>query len=192
MTAASSICGIRLSCSTTGPTSNWKALAIAVLLRPGDSQISRRLILPGFERPATSERPRLTHGPLGEEAERCKRRRAGAALVWNNRETEMGDLAEIEALFFALVGGSPGAEVVFLNQNLAVRSAAIFRGFHAYFLGTLAHRLLDLVDEARDRLRPVKLNDNVLGSVGASAAPARCSGVAASVQHMLDRVSRIL
>src|SRR3984893_10896017 len=192
MTAASSICGIRLSCSTTGPTSNWKALAIAVLLRPGDSQISRRLILPGFERPATSERLRLTHGPLGEEAERCKRRRAGAALVWNNRETEMGDLAEIEALFFALIGGSPGAEVVFLNQNLAVRLAAVFRGFHAYFLGTLAHRLLDLVDEARDRLRPVKLNDNVLGSVGASAAPARCSGVAASVQHMLDRVSRIL
>src|SRR6202040_289868 len=121
MTAASSICRIRLSCSTTGPTSNWKALAIAVLLRPGDSQISRRLILPGFERPATSERPRLTHGPLGEEAERCKRRGAGAALVWNNRETEMGDLAEIEALFFALIGGSPGAEVVFLNQNLAVR-----------------------------------------------------------------------
>jgi hypothetical protein len=33
---ASSICKIRLSCSTTGPTSNWKALAIAVLLRLGD------------------------------------------------------------------------------------------------------------------------------------------------------------
>ena len=30
----------------------------------------------------------------------------------------MGDLAKIEALFFALIGGSPGAEVVFLNQNL--------------------------------------------------------------------------
>ena len=43
-------------------------------------------------------------------------------LLFGNRETEMGDLAEIEALFFALVGGSPGAEVVFLNQNLAVRS----------------------------------------------------------------------
>ena len=67
-------------------------------------------------------RPRAgsTHGPLGEETERRQRRRAGAALVWNNRETEMGDLAEIEALFFALIGGSPGAEVVFLNQNLAV------------------------------------------------------------------------
>src|ERR1700720_337513 len=192
MTAASSICRIRLSCSTTGPTSNWKALAIAVLLRPGDSQISRRLILPGFERPATSERPRLTHGPLGEEAERCKRRGAGAALVWNNRETEMGDLAEIEALFFALIGGSPGAEVVFLNQNLAVRSAAVFRGFHAYFLGALAPRLLDLVDEARDRLRPVKLNDNVLDSVGASAHPARGSRAGLSVQHVLARGSRIL
>ena len=69
----------------------------------------------------------------------------------------MGNLAEIEALFFALIGGS-----------------------------------LDLVDEARDRLRPVKLNDNVLGSFGASADPARRSGAAASVQHVLDRVSRIL
>jgi hypothetical protein len=49
----------------------------------------------------------------------------------------MIDLAEIEALFFALIGGSPRAEVVFLNQNLAVRSAAVFRGFHAYFLGAL-------------------------------------------------------
>src|ERR1700746_22185 len=97
------------------------------------------------KRPAMSERPRLTHGPLGEEAERCKRRRAGAALVWNNRETEMGDLAEIEALFFALIGGSPGAEVVFLNQNLAVRSATILRDFHAHLLGTFPHRLPDLV-----------------------------------------------
>src|SRR5205807_6310305 len=146
---------------------------------------------------ASTDRQRVsglgsTHGPLGEETERRQRRRAGAALVWNNRETEMGDLAEIEALFFALIGGSPGAEVVFLNQNLAVRLAAVFRGFHAYFLGTLARRLLDLVDKARDRLRPVKLNDNVLGSVGASAAPARRSGAAASVQHVLDRVSRIL
>ena len=44
-------------------------------------------------------------------------------------------------------GGSPRAEVVFLNQNLAVRSAAVLRGFHAYFLGALAPRLLDLVDE---------------------------------------------
>ena len=110
-----------------------------------------------------------------------QRRRAGTALVWNNRETEMGDLAEIEALFFALVGGSPGAEVVFLNQNLAVRSAAVLRDFHAHFLGALPHRLLDLIDEARDRLRPVKLNDDVFGGVGASADPAGGSRTAASV-----------
>src|ERR1700720_1789968 len=122
MTAASSICRIRLSCSTTGPTSNWKPLAIAVLLRLGDFLISRRLYYDW----ASTDRQRVsglgsTHGPLGEETERRQRRRAGAALVWNNRETEMGDLAEIEALFFALIGGSTGAEVVFLNQNLAVR-----------------------------------------------------------------------
>src|SRR5258708_21927838 len=164
MTAASSICRIRLSCSTTGPTSNWKALAIAVLLRLGDFLISRRLYYDW----ASTDRQRVsglgsTHGPLGEETERGQRRRAGAALVRNNRETEMGDLAEIEALFFALIGGSPGAEVVFLHQNLAVRLAAVFRDFHAHFLGTLPHRLLDLIDDARDRLRPVKLNDDVFG-----------------------------
>src|SRR5258707_1895164 len=191
MTAASSICRIRLSCSTTGPTSNWKALAIAVLLRLGDFLISRYYDWASIDRQRVSGLG-STHGPLGEETERRQRCRAGAALVWNNRETEMGDLAEIEALFFALIGGSPGAGIGFLNQNLAVRLAAVFRGFHAYFLGTLARRLLDLVDEARDRLRPVKLNDNVLGSVGASAAPARRSGAAASVQHVIDRVSRIL
>jgi hypothetical protein len=32
----------------------------------------------------------------------------------------MSNLAEIKALFFALVGGARGAEIVFLNQNLAV------------------------------------------------------------------------
>src|SRR5580693_5802850 len=117
-----------------------------------------------------------TLGPLGEETERRQRRCAGAVLVGNNAETEMANLAEIEALFFALVGGSPGAEVVFLNQNLAVRSAAVLRDFHAHFLGALPHRLLDLIDEARDRLRPVKLNDDVFDGVGASADPARGSG----------------
>jgi hypothetical protein len=80
---------------------------------------------------------------------------------------------------FALIGGSPGAEVVFLNQNLAVRLAAVLRDFHAHFLGTLPHRLLDLIDEARDRLRPVKLNDDVFGGVGASADPAGGSRTAA-------------
>ena len=79
----------------------------------------------------------------------------------------MGDLVEIEALFFALVGGSLGAEVVFLNQNLAVRLAAVLRDFHAYFLGTLPHRFLDFIEDARDRLRSVKLNNDVLGGVGA-------------------------
>jgi hypothetical protein len=104
----------------------------------------------------------------------------------------MGDLAEIEALFFVLVGGSPGAEVVFLNQDLAVRSATVPQDFHAYFLGTHLHRLLDLIHEPGDRLRPVKFDDYVLGGVGARTDLARGSGAAAFVQHMLDRVSRIL
>src|SRR5215469_9381285 len=191
MTAASSIWRIRLSCSTTGPTSNWKALAIAVLLRLGDFLISRRLNITGF-RPQRVSGLGSTHVPLGEEAESCKRCRAGPAPVWNNCETETGNLAEIKALFFALIGGAPGAEVVLLNQNLAVRPAAVLRDFHAHFLGTLPHRLLDLIEKARDRLRPVKLNDDVFGGIGASADPARGAGPAAAVQHMLDRMSRIL
>ena len=32
---------------------------------------------------------------LTEEAERSECRRAGAALVWNNRETEMANLVEV-------------------------------------------------------------------------------------------------
>src|SRR5258708_25085126 len=60
------------------------------------------------------------------------RSRAGAALVWNNRETEMGDLAEIEALFFALIGGSTGAEEqrdrksTRLNSSHQIISYAVF------------------------------------------------------------------
>ena len=71
----------------------------------------------------------------------------------------------------------PGAEVVFLNQNLAVRSVAVLRDFHPHFLGTFPHRLLDHIDAARDRLRPVKLNDDVFGGVGPSADPAGGSSV---------------
>jgi hypothetical protein len=59
----------------------------------------------------------------------------------------MADLAEIEALFFALVRGSAGAEGVFLNQDLTIRVASVFRDLHAYFLGAFALRLLDLVPE---------------------------------------------
>ena len=45
--------------------------------------------------------------------------------------------------------------------------AAVLRDFHAYFLGTLPHRFLDFIEDARDRLRSVKLNNDVLGGVGA-------------------------
>lgn len=85
--------------------------------------------------------------PLGEEAERGKRCGAGAVLIWNNRKTEMADPQEIETLFFALVRGSTGTEIVFLNQNLAIRSAPVLRDFHAYFLGTFPVRFLDLIYE---------------------------------------------
>jgi hypothetical protein len=80
-------------------------------------------------RSAKGTHPSATGGPfrpLRKEAERRKCCRAGAVLVWNNRETEMANLVEIKALFLALVGGSPGAEGVFLNQNLAIRSTSVF------------------------------------------------------------------
>ena len=82
-----------------------------------------------------------------EETERCERRRAGAVLVWNNSQTEMASLEEVKALLFALLRGSPWAEGVLLNQDLAVRSTSILRDFHAYFLGALSNCLLDLVRE---------------------------------------------
>jgi hypothetical protein len=149
-------------------------------LRRGNRLDQARIVIPDIAHwqiialagtPSPRQKKSRDPGLLRKEAERRKGRRAGAALVWNNRETEMSDLPEVDALFFALIGGSPGAEVVFLNQNLAVRLAAVLRDFHAYFLGTLPHRLLDLVDEARDRLRPVELNDDVLDGVGARADP---------------------
>ena len=99
----------------------------------------------------------------------------------------MAYLAEIKALFFALVGGSPRAEGVFLNQNLAVRSTSVLRDFYAYFLGTLSRRLFDLIHEPRDRLRLVKFRDDVLNGVRA-----RGSRAGASAQQMLDWVRRIL
>ena len=62
---------------------------------------------------------------LRKEAKRRERRRARTVLVGNNRETEIANVAEIKALFLALISGSPGAERVFLNQNLAIRSTFV-------------------------------------------------------------------
>jgi hypothetical protein len=54
-------------------------------------------------------------GRLSVRTERGKCCRAGVVLVRNDRETELADQAEIEALAFALAGRSPGAEGIFLN-----------------------------------------------------------------------------
>ena len=81
----------------------------------------------------------------------------------------MGNLAQIKALFFALIRCSPGAEGVFLNQNLPISSTSVLRDFNAYFLGTLSYRLFDFVHEPRDRLRLVKFNDDMLKGVGTCA-----------------------
>ena len=104
----------------------------------------------------------------------------------------MAYLAEVKALLLALVGRSPGAEGVFLNQNLAVRATCVLRDFYAYFLGTLSRRLFDLIHEPRDRLRLVKFHHDVLGGVGTRTDPERGFRARASVQQMLDWVSWIL
>ena len=129
---------------------------------------------------------------LSEEAERCERRRAGAIFIWDNRETQTPGLEKIEAQFFALVSGSPGAEIVFLNQNLAVRSTSIFRDFDADFLGPLSHGLLDFVYQPRDRLRLVKFYYNALDCIRTRTYPTRNSGSVATVECMLDRVGWVL
>src|SRR5438105_15031591 len=46
--------------------------------------------------------------------------------------------SQAKALVFALIRGSSGAEGVFLNQNLPIRSASVLRDFNAYCLGTLS------------------------------------------------------
>jgi hypothetical protein len=129
---------------------------------------------------------------LRKETERRKRRCAGAVLVWDNRETEMAYLAEVKALLLALVGRSPGAEGVFLNQNLAVSATCVLRDVNADFLGTLARRLFDLVHEPRDCLRLVEFYDDMLDGVGARASPTRRARAGMSVEQMLNRVSWIL
>ena len=75
MTAASSICKIRLSCSTTLSTSNWKALAIAVLLAQVIFLIGRTNILTRI-RPIPNERA----GKINAQRD-ARRQRADAALT---------------------------------------------------------------------------------------------------------------
>ena len=89
---------------------------------------------------------------------------------------------EIKALVFALIRGSSGAEGVFLNQNLPIRSASVLRDFNAYFLGSLTHRLFDFVHESRDRLRLVKFKDDALNGVRAGAHPTGDARAGASVE----------
>src|SRR5271168_3314565 len=104
----------------------------------------------------------------------------------------MGNSLEIKALFFALIRGSSGAEVVFLNQDLPIGSTSVPRDFNAYFLGTLSHRLFNFVHEPRDRLRLIKFNDDMLKGVGTRAHPTGGARAGASVEQILNRVCRIL
>jgi hypothetical protein len=129
---------------------------------------------------------------LGEETERSERCRAGTVLVWNNRKTEVANLVKVQPLFFALVGGSPRAEGVLLNQELAVCSASILGDFYTHFLCAFAYCLFDLVYEPRNSLGMIKLHHDLLDHVGARTHPPRRSGAGDSVQQVFDRMCRIL
>jgi hypothetical protein len=94
----------------------------------------------------------------------------------------MGNPVEIKALFFTLMRGSPGAEIVFLNQNLPIRPTTVCRDFNAHFLGTLTHRLFDFVQETRDPLRLLEFysycvsNREFLSSCGSGSCSKGISG----------------
>ncbi|HEX3422419.1 MAG TPA: hypothetical protein VHS33_03330 [Sphingomicrobium sp.] len=70
--------------------------------------------------------------------------------------------------------------------------ASIVRRFHAHLLGAFAPRLLDFVDEPRDRLWLVKFHHDVFGRVGTSAHPARPSRAGLSIEQIFNRVSEVL
>ena len=79
----------------------------------------------------------------------------------------------------------------FLNQNLTIRPASIVRRFQAHLLGAFAHRLLEFVDEARDRPRLVKFHHDVFRRVGTRADPARPSRAGLSIEDIFNRVSGV-
>jgi hypothetical protein len=99
---------------------------------------------------------------------------------------------EIKALLFALIRGSPGAEIVFLDKNLAIRLTTIIRGLHANLLCTLPHRLFDFVDEPRNRLRLIKFHDDVLDGVGTRTEPTRASRPRVFIKQIFNRVRPVL
>ena len=129
---------------------------------------------------------------LSEETERCERCRAGTMLVWNNRKTEIANLVKVQPLLFALVGGSPRAEGVLLNQQLTVCSASILGDLYAHLLGAFVYCLFDLVHEPRNSLGMVKLHHDLLGHVRACTHPTRSSGTGYAVQQVFDRMRWIL
>ncbi len=127
---------------------------------------------------------------LREEAERRQRRRAGAVLVWNDRKTEMARLDAVKVLFFTLVGGAVRAEGIVLSEDLPIWPPSSETSARTCWVRSRISSSTSYAS-SRDRLRLIKFDDNALDGVEARADPARGSRAAASVQHMLDRMSRI-
>jgi hypothetical protein len=100
----------------------------------------------------------------------------------------VGNAAEIKALFFALIRGSAGAEIIFLNQNLAVGSSSVLRDFNAHFLGPLTRRLFET---SREIVCGWSNSRTMCSMVSARAIPTRGSRAGLSVEQMLNRVSRV-
>src|SRR5207237_5405371 len=84
-----------------------------------------------------------------------------------------------------------GAELFLLHQYPPVCLPAVIGYLHVDLLRSLALRLLDLVDQARDGLWPVELDDDVLNRIRLRRRPARATRTDALVNQVLDRMSRI-
>ena len=116
----------------------------------GRAQARRRRVR-STRYPSFTQRSTLPPGSrdLKRSSEETERRASPCRSRSCLEQSSDGDgcLEEVKALLFALLRGSPWAEGVLLNQDLAVRSTSILRDFHAYFLSALSNCLLDLVRE---------------------------------------------
>src|SRR4030088_46199 len=129
---------------------------------------------------------------LGEKAKRSKSGDAGAALVRNYGQAQMGDRGEFQPQLLVLKDRALRTEGVLLYEYLAVGAAVIRGDLHAHLLCALLPTLLHLVNEARDLLRVIELEHDSLGRIGPGARPMCATAPTVPVDEVLDGMSRVL
>jgi hypothetical protein len=83
----------------------------------------------------------------------------------------MSYLTKVEAQVLTLMGRTIWAEGVLLDESWAVTFPAIRREFHAHFLSSLKLPLLDVIDQSRNVLRFVELQEDLLRRTELRAHP---------------------